>query len=647
MKGGKPLFIFFIVLLLIVSSVNADFIYLTKSSSNALCPRESGLFIDNIKNTDNIQKEFKITLSGDATAWSTSLPNTFLLNAGESKEVYTYITPSQEAQPGNYLLSMDINVDNIFKSIRHTINVKDCYKTEVGTTVSKYSICPSQLQTYEVTIINKGEYSETYNLNIESSELKDFATLSETTVTLNKNQDKKIFVYVKAPEASADYKFNLIADNGRTKASYKLELEVLPCYNFKFNLEGVNNYNVCDRTATVVPFRLENLGSTTNDFDIKIDGPIWVRSENVKYHLMSQESKSINIAFAPDYAINGTFPVKVTAVPDKGNAKIQTSFTINVRKCHSVQLQLLDNQAKACKTITTQYDLKLKNTGEIQKIYKLKLEGPSWAKLDGDDTVVLKSNEERIVKISTLPLENVNSGNYEIKVNVVANDESSVITHDEQKLKIEVVDLKGCYQGILTSQYDNVAVYYDSNIAIPVSIKNAGFKKADFAFSIAGNASSFIRLNPSTLSLDSGKEEIIYLYVAPEAKTRLGSYDVTLVANLREGSLVGTKNFKIEITDTKDKATQISLDTTPKKAGLSMFTKTKNFISIHKLQLGVLIAVLILLIISFLLGWHKKLIDFFEDEELNKEVKQENKVKRKVKKNVEEHNKDIKDGVGE
>ena len=54
-----------------------------------------------------------------------------------------------------------------------------------------------------------------------------------------------------------------------------------------------------------------------------------------------------------------------------------------------------------------------------------------------------------------------------------------------------------------------------------------------------------------------------------------------------------------------------------------------------------------ILIISFLLGWHKKLIDFFEDEELNKEVKQENKVKRKVKKNVEEHNKDIKDGVGE
>src|SRR3989338_5201144 len=578
--------ILFIGFLLILSIVNAVEITPQGLSDN-LCPRETGRFTHIIKNDNNLVKEYTINLKGSASSWATVVPSGFILSAGEQKTVFTYITPSQSAEPGTYNLQIEASAADDTKTVSHDVVVKNCYSVSLSALPNSKTSCPNDPIQYSITLTNNGEYSETFRLSLNGN-LAPRASLSDNLLVLGKKESKTILLFVNSPVDPSDYVLTLISESesGRVRESLPIFLNVNSCYDFNLKVSGNNTYNLCDRSYVVIPLNLKNSGTTLNSYKINIDGPVWVRVEKNEFVLKDQEARTFNLIFAPNYGSAGDYGIRLTVVPEKGNAKSVTDFGITVRKCHSVDVKFLYDKVDACKGAVNNYEALITNDGEVKKSYRLELEAPSWIVLDEKDRVfTLDPKEQKKVVVKASPIDSVKDQEYDVKLRAVATDDSSVSANDIDELSIDVKDAENCYKPSIETKYTNLVVYYDSSTAVPIEIKNNGVRKAEFSLFLSGNAATFSTLAPSAVSIDPGRSEIVYIYVAPNINVKLGSYDSVVSLNVKNGPLLTTKKFNIEITNVKEKTTQIaqplktSLDNGKKPVDeISYWQKFKSFI---------------------------------------------------------------------
>src|SRR3989338_4799643 len=374
MKGVRFSLIFFIGFLLVVSLVNAVQIN-TQNLAGDLCPRETGSFSHVIRNDGNSVKQYNINLRGSASSWATSVPSGVILEPGEEKIIYTYVTPSQSAEPGDYSLIIDVTSGAETESNTHNVKVKSCYGVSLIPTSNKLDTCPAKPVRFVVRVVNTGEYTETYKFSL-SGELSSKTSLSDNIALLGKGESKELYLFVNSPKEDGSYSLSLIVetDSGRVRGSLPLFLDVKPCYNFGFEVKANNTYNVCERSLIIVPLTLKNDGTTINTFKINVDGPSWARLENDQYTLHSSEVRNFNLVMAPGYNTHGDYGIRVTVTPEKGDLKSVSDFGVTVRKCFSVDLEFEDEEVSACKGAKNEYDITVTNDGEIKKLFRLTLD---------------------------------------------------------------------------------------------------------------------------------------------------------------------------------------------------------------------------------------------------------------------------------
>lgn len=669
-KANKNLFSLFFIFLLIVSTVNAFEVF-QESSGSTLCPRDTGLFVDVIKNSGTSSEDYNINLRGSASGWATAVPRSFVLAPGESKKVYTYVTPSQNANSGNYVIEEVISSSSGTRIAAHAVVVKDCFKVGLTAPLAKQELCPDANTKYEFSLVNNGEFKETFTLSVEG-QLKDIVTLSDKIIMLDKGESKRIIAFLKAPIKDAEYGFTVVAvgSSGNTRSSIQFLLKVNPCYDFRFAVLGETSHNICERSYVVVPLRLENKGTAINTYKINLDGPVWARVERNGFTLLAGESKNFNLVFAPAFGVDGKFSTKLEVIPEMGNSKFSTIFDVAVRKCHGVGVNILDSKGQACQGVSSEFKSLIKNTGEVRKSYALSLDAPSWASVQ-QSIITLESKDVETFSIKALPTSDAKPGVYDVKLSVKATDDSGVEANDN--IKVDVVAVDDCYKPKLRPLYDNIVVYHDSSVALPVNIENAGVKKATYNIFLSGSSSVFSRLNPEEISIEPGSTETVYLYIAPKTDVKLGKYDAKIRLSLKNGPTLDSKDIEIEITDVKSRATKINLGTSGEDVNESSFgaqesgtffaglrnwfdrrqgeetsgeemadTAAERFVKQYRYYILAAIILLVLAILFFSFGMHSKVVEFFEEDveeskPVNKKRKsKKNKVERKVKTDQEE-----------
>ena len=282
---------------------------------------------------------------------------------------------------------------------------------------------------------------------------------------------------------------------------------------------------------------------------------------------------------------------------------------------------------------------------------------------DGDSTSTCDEDEEEVASgrlFLQIP-EDVKPGVYDVKLDVKSTDDSGIAASDS--IKVEVVAVDDCYKPKLRPLYDNVVVYHDSSVALPVNIENAGVRKATYNLFLSGSSSVFSRLNPDEISVEPGKTETAYLYIAPKTNVKLGKYDARIRLSLKNGPALDSKDIEIEITDVMSRATKINLGTSGEDVNASSFsvqesgsffsglrnwlgrdqveepakevadTGAERFVNQYRYHILGAIILLVLVILFFSFGMHSRVVEFFEEEvEDSKPVNKRKQVrKNKVK----------------
>lgn len=563
-KITTNLFIGLILLLSVIQlTLAASVIEVNKQNEQTtLCPRETGLFTDVVKNMDSKAREFTVTTKGSASAWTTSIPNGFVLLPGESKTVYVYVTPLKDSIPSNYDLTVTVTSLGDSKEAIHKVVVRKCYGSTLSGAESVKRSCPNEIAKYDMTLSNNGEYKESFVLEADG-QVKDKVTLSDKLVVLEKGERKNVVAYVKAPNQDGSYSFNVKSTGqvGGTLESFNAVINVDPCYAFSVDIQGNNSYSMCERTLLSIPIKVENKGTVQNTYDLTLDGPEWARLDKNQFVLEAGEKEIVTLMVAPTYGVGGSYNVKFSGVPQKGDLKAYSEFGFNVRKCHSVKAEFLQQNITVCNGLSNSFDAIVTNDGEFKKQYAVDFEAPSWVTskdVENSRLFTLNPSEQKKFSFLAMPGEDVNESAYLVNFKVTAVDDSKISVFANTKAYVNNLAPKSCYKPSISTQFENITVYSDSSVTMPLVIKNEGLAKVTYEVLLSGTASNFVKLVPAVLEVDSGKTETSYLYIAPTPHLALGVYDALISLKLKDGSFLITRKIPITITNDKALATQLA-----------------------------------------------------------------------------------------
>ena len=541
-----------LTLLLIVPLTYAGVTIIPDAKINepSLCPRETSTLTDVVWNTGAKVEQVSLSLEGSAAKWTSIAPNGFFLSPGEQKSTYLYITPKADAAPGDYELTLVSQSSGEKKIYSHTVTVKKCFDVAITSNVITQQVCPSGTAKYEFYITNTGLYQEGFTLSLEGN-LKG-AVLSDTRLNLASGDTKKVYVYATAPSKDGEYSFNVvvIGDSGKSTNSQYAILDVMPCYDFFVSVNADTAYGVCDHTVVEVPVKLKNVGTIRQEYKIKLHGENWGILSKDSFDLFPNTEGEFKITFAPDYNILGKFNYELEVIPEYGDKKGTTTFSFDVRDCNAVSLNLSSNELEVCNFGGNKnVNAIIKNQGEFVKQYKLAIkEMPLWVNINGDTESVftLKPGEEIKKTINILPSVDVAAKEYVLIVGAGSLDDANELATDE--ISVDVLSQDVCYIAKLSSQYNEVTVYKDASVMMPLTIKNEGKEVSNYELSLTGAASDFVILKPSTLTVAPGETSESYLYIAPNIDTKEAEYLANINLKLVGAGSLDNKEIKINIT---------------------------------------------------------------------------------------------------
>lgn len=522
-----------IIILLCISTVTAtSFTATTNKNTASICPSNTLIQTFTIQNTGTQKQEYTFSESGSASSFSTIVPVGYILNPQESKTIYIYITPPKTTLPGTYDLNIIINNKQSTKELTFLTTINDCYKTSITSTTK--TICVKDNVNLDFTITNNGNYDQTYTLKA-SSPLP--STISENQIYIPSKQSKTVSIFTQ-PEKKGEYEIVLQASSKDSTSSSSSFIIAEPCFDYNLLTEK-NFIKLCDHTTSTIPITINNIGKE-NIFDLQLKGESWAKLQTTSLNIQSKQQKQTELILSPDYGTQGSFNFIITA--NNKEIKQQQEITANVKDCHQAELKISKNQDRICRSLSNNYNIVLKNTGEFSEQYKI-TSNIQWANLD-KDFITLSTNQETTINLNIHPGNNIQIQQHIITIKAESVD--SKITK-ETSINLDLISEEDCYKPYIKAERTDVNLNPDTTATIPITIENKGSETATYNLEISGTASSFTQLNPSTITVSPKKSEVIYLYIAPSSTIKDGNYILTTTARLKDSGILNSEEININI----------------------------------------------------------------------------------------------------
>ena len=539
----KILFCFvFLLVIPLLTLVRADFTIESQLDTNTVCP--SNTIIINEIITSTTDSSYSVSLSGSASSFTTAVPSGFFLNSGKKQTVFLYITPSSRITPGSYSLTFQVTSQGVSKTVSHSVIVENCHATSVVIEPVTQKTCTCEEKSFQLTIKNNGKYLESYNLEA-SGPLSSYTTFSIKTFSLSPGQSINVNAYVKAPcniAGNYDLTFKVNAESKYAQTEVSSKLELVPCYDYTFSVEK-NFYETCENQKVTIPVTLKNIGTQENTYSIKLTAPAWVSADQKSLKISPGQEKIFNLIVQPPLQTAGNSTITLDFLSEKGSISQKLNLDLNVGSCYGSTLSLERKEDTICNGMSNAYSITIKNTGKFSNDFLLVLEAPAWVTLNKNQ-FTLNPNEEGSALLTASPSNDVPPATYTISVKSLDSNKLEV----KDSLSLTTVSQEQCYQPSVVLENNQITVPQETPATSLFTIENKGLLPADYLVELSGTAASFCLINPSTISLESGKAQTLYLYIFPPTDTQPGNYTLTLTARLKDSAISSRKELIIIVT---------------------------------------------------------------------------------------------------
>jgi uncharacterized membrane protein len=327
----------------------------TQKSFYSLCENDRlniPLKISNLGTADNNYK-----LSINAPGWISLEKNQIAVNSMQNSESNLVVNPPYLTE-GNFTISIEAvsGIGDVKKSLSAAVNVEKCYNVLVDIDSEKDRLCNAVSNKYEVRIKNTGKFNNIYDLSVDS----DFATLSEKRVELKIDEEKTVSLDIHpsydTPAKAYDITVKAIDSVSKASSSDAIKIEVATleqCYQPSIKAKVENLELSKDSTATDLII-IENKGSDSATYILDLSGTASKFSELNPgiVTIAPGKAEAVYLYIAPNLLVGaGNYEAIVTARMKDTTILSSRTIGIKVNEANEIKAEVKEEIAEENITI--------------------------------------------------------------------------------------------------------------------------------------------------------------------------------------------------------------------------------------------------------------------------------------------------------
>jgi uncharacterized membrane protein len=629
----KKLFMTLAILTLVMQPAFA-FTLSSAEQSISTCPSNTGLFVAQVGNSGSATEIYTLGLSGAASSWASVAPAGFALGPGQSQDVYVYVTPSSNAQVGNYPLTLTVSSGSSSQNLVFNYNVESCYDISLTTQVNELSVCSGNPASYVLNLRNDGQWEDTFDLAV-SGEAGSWSSLSRNSVSLAPGASEQVSVLVTPPRNNVGVYSLATAATSQSAGvvvAQSLTINSRSCYDFDM-VSSENYVSFCDNSEAKVPVTITNSGSENNVYSLDLEGTSWSVLDRDSLSVPAGASGTFNLILTPGFNDVGTSVFNIAAEASEGDNSDSVTINANILTCRDTSLDIESSSIELCSGTSETVDVMLTNAGQFQESYSLTVEGPSWVKLDRN-SVVLNSGESSTLQLSLTPKTNV--GLIYEDITVTARSQNVGNTQDSDLIRVTVPVRAACYNVDLKTEHSSVTVAYGEGALVPIIVRNTGSQSNIYEFTVSGEGAQFAQINPGAIEIEGNSVEETYLYISVPRDAAKNSYTISVAAH--SGELRDSTAVILTVSDEEPNF----LGATPEVSSSEGTSSWSSLVSLYSTAANFVInywyvfpALLALLVVLYGLGRVRDSESWMKDLELLEQELEVSEKKEKPKKKTQ------------
>ena len=312
-----------------------------------------------------------------------------------------------------------------------------------------------------------------------------------------------------------------------------------------------NDQTACPTDTVLFIATVTNSGSSPDSYTMSLSGEAsnWAVAAPAGFSLGPGESQQVYIYVTPQSSsLTGTYNLEIIAT-GKDSGKQSEQATITIGDCHSATLTADTTLQETCAGISTAYTATLENTGKYTENFALSLSGSAqkWASLS-DSFVRLGPGASKTITVTATPPAD-QTGDFSLTLGA-KSDNSNALASLNLNLKS-----KACYGYDLRAEKNYVSFCENSEVKLPVFLKNSGSVDNKYQLSIDGIVWS--TLDQNTIDVPAGGERNFNVVLYPGFGIS-GDYKLKVKAKSTYGEVLESQDITANVLTCYSSDTKIS-----------------------------------------------------------------------------------------
>ncbi len=564
------IFFLFLLCMVSVSALQENFNAIATTNTPSACSYAVTTNSIIVTNIGDVESTYAISAFGSASQFTTYSDGTFSLKPSETKTIFVYIAPG--SIKGSF--NLETNITTVFglsKIVSQTIGVQNCANININVETPQLEVEPCQPAQFIFDVTNTGSFGETYNFGAKG--LEQFTTLSTQSAFLNPGETKQIDVFVNPTcdvYGQQSFTFQALAQTTKYLAEVPVSLDINRNYDFTVSIPATET--ICNYNQSSIPIQITNNVPFTNQYDISVNAPSWMKQEAYRVQLGPLSSGTTLLVAQPQNP--GTYEIGVTLDSIRGDIVKSGNEEIVVDKCYANQVSADKQSDLVVQGNLETFSIALKNTGTNSDTYNVSLQGQSWITSDTQQ-VQLGSGETKIITISGTPNETT-SGDFNTILTIQSAQTQQTHTYT---FKTKVISAQTAYDLAITDSHTRVLIGTDQ---VTVNLQNNGILPATYNLKL--NGPQWATIPASTVTLQPGEKVVVPISTATANSTELGDYQTEFIATVANQTIGFDKTFNIQL------------------RSQTVTQEAVQFIIVYSLYVAIVFVLLLLLLLWLIFG---------------------------------------------
>ena len=605
-------------------------------SKKIICPCQAATFLLNVKNNADTAETFAISADSTLNEWMNLSDTTVTLDPGEERTITATIDSPCNIH-GQYGITFKAKPSHYFSYLaaKSTLDIQPCYEYSLGFKNNEYSMCENEALSIPLNVLNEGTADNIFKVNIAGPKWMEY----DNKIELKAGNESEITVKLNPPygtQGNFTIKVDALSEYGNVNKKAETSVGVETCYGLSSFFESKKEV-ICDPSQDYAyPIAIKNSGRFDESFNLSIEGPEWAVLDDANVFLNQNESKNINLnVHLPSNVETKDYNIKIKATD--GLAASEDTMVLkaaSVAECYAPKIGLENDSLSLALESSEIIAVNLTNNGLAESTFIADLEGDASSfSMINPSLVKLKPGKSTMLYIYVSPQIFAETKDYSLNLSVrikdtkVTETKNMAITVTESEQANPAVE-EGVKEGFFSRMYSKIASFFSFSW-----LKHAGNESQE----AAGNVTEVVK-EANVTGVQNATEAVAAEAVQANAtsevneseKPKKSAFDFLSIfrskkvqENSSESNATGAE-VKVVVENTTAVENMTENNSEKDFEAVSEVNSTLNWDNAKKSLLdfqsykNYLIAAvsLILIIIIFASGFWRKIIDFFDEEEV-------------------------------